>query len=34
MSTTSGDERRRDLLESFERLMQHVARWRQMDLAG
>ena len=33
MSEASAAELRRDILQSFELLMQHVARWRQVDLA-
>lgn len=33
MSEASEADLRRDILDSFELLMQHVARWRQVDLA-
>ncbi len=33
MSEASADTLRRDILESFELLMQHVTRWRQLDMA-
>ncbi len=33
MSEASAGDLRRDILQSFELLMQHVARWRQVDLA-
>jgi DNA-binding MarR family transcriptional regulator len=33
VSEVSADDLRRDILESFELLLQHVARWRQVELA-
>lgn len=33
MSEASAAQLRRDILGDFEQLMQHVARWRQVDLA-
>mgnify|MGYP001817689976 FL=1 len=33
MSRASAGDLRRDILQSFELLMQHVARWHQMDFA-
>ena len=33
MSEVSADDLRRDILDSFELLMLHVTRWRQVDLA-